>query len=105
MGIVRFVAVVLCGLAATPAFAGNAESGKRLANRWCSGCHSVEKSQEKQNDVPTFAAIAAKHGHDKSWIRAWLMTPHPAMPDMNLTRAEIDDVSAYLETFLSSKAE
>jgi len=29
-------------------------------------------------------------------LEAWLSTPHPTMPDMNLTRAEIDALIAYL---------
>ena len=29
-------------------------------------------------------------------LRAFLMTSHPPMPDLHLTRDEIDDVSAYI---------
>jgi hypothetical protein len=30
--------------------------------------------------------------------RAFLLAPHPPMPDLNLSRADIDDISAYLDS-------
>jgi cytochrome c len=32
-------------------------------------------------------------------LRAFLSHPHGAMPDLSLTRAEIDDLVGYIETF------
>jgi mono/diheme cytochrome c family protein len=31
-------------------------------------------------------------------IRGWLADPHPPMPNLNLSRQEIDDILAYLES-------
>jgi mono/diheme cytochrome c family protein len=45
---------------------------------------------------PTFRTVA---GHlDPGQLRAFLSHPHPPMPDLALTRAEIDDLIAYIET-------
>ena len=32
-------------------------------------------------------------------VRQWLNDPHPPMPNLPLTRAQIEDVVAYLGTF------
>lgn len=76
--------------------ASHSENGRRLAKAWCSGCHSVESTDQASDAAPTFASIAKSGGEDGAWLRAWLSAPHPAMPDMTLTREEIDDIVAYL---------
>jgi mono/diheme cytochrome c family protein len=76
--------------------ASHSENGLRLAKAWCSGCHSVESTDQASDAAPSFSSIAKSSGEDSAWLRAWLSAPHPAMPDMNLTRDEIDDIVAYL---------
>jgi len=41
--------------------------------------------------------IASNHLNPEE-LRAFLTRPHGAMPDLALTRAEIDDLIAYIET-------
>jgi mono/diheme cytochrome c family protein len=85
------------------ASAQDAERGHQIAERWCSACHAVDKNRVNRTEAPSFIGIAAKHRDDQRWMRAWLMVPHPSMPDMSLSRIEIDDVVAYLKTLPQSE--
>jgi mono/diheme cytochrome c family protein len=87
-----------CALAA-----GNGQAGRLLAQRWCSGCHAVPGAQAASDVAPSFASVAKAHKGDPSWVRAWLMTPHPPMEGINLTRQQIDDVTAYLQSLPSDR--
>jgi mono/diheme cytochrome c family protein len=77
--------------------AGNAAAGHQLAKQWCNTCHVVEESGAGPDTAPPFPVIAQKR-KDRAWVRAWLVSPHPPMPNLNLTRQEIDDVVAYLDS-------
>lgn len=77
--------------------AGEAEAGWQLARRWCAGCHVVDMAGYGTDSAPAFATVA-RDRTDRRWVRAWLEAPHPPMPNMNLSRGEIDDVIAYLDT-------
>jgi len=76
--------------------ADHREKGEIIAKRWCAACHLVAPDQTKANsDVPSFPAIARKVKSPKA-LAAFLTDPHPKMPDMNLTREEIEDLVAYI---------
>lgn len=78
------------------AFAADGAKGAIIAKRWCAACHLVSPDQKLANpDVPGFAAIARKNPSAKQ-LKAFLADPHPKMPDMSLTRSEIDDIVAYI---------
>ncbi|HUZ91264.1 MAG TPA: cytochrome c [Methylocella sp.] len=80
------------------AFAADAKQGEVIAKRWCAACHLVSPDQTRANsDAPSFAAIAHKK-LPAGQLKAFLMDPHPKMPDMNLTRSEIADIVAYIGT-------
>ncbi|HEX7970589.1 MAG TPA: c-type cytochrome [Stellaceae bacterium] len=94
-------ALLFSGLAAiaTPASAaGNAQAGHALAQVWCSSCHMVDTSGQGRDTAPPFADIAKRRTADRAWLRAWLISPHPPMPNFNLSRQEIDDIVAYLDS-------
>jgi mono/diheme cytochrome c family protein len=76
----------------------DASAGSQLAQRWCSNCHVVGQSQGRgtSTGAPPFAAVAEMPSTTAMSLRAFLMTPHGRMPDLHLTRDEIDDVSAYI---------
>lgn len=90
--------VMVGALMARPAFAGNAESGRALAEKWCTGCHIVGSSSNGSDVAPPFAGIAADPGKSRGHLEAWLATPHTAMPSMPLTRRDIDDLVTYIES-------
>src|SRR5690348_5890082 len=100
-GIVTLAAVIIgCGPGASAA--GNAEAGWQMARRWCSGCHVVDATGYGTDTAPPFVTIAQQRG-DRRWVRAWLQAPHPPMPNLNLSRGEIDDVIAYLDSLAAPK--
>jgi mono/diheme cytochrome c family protein len=78
--------------------AGNAEAGKELAARSCSACHALPSAASAADAARPFANIARAYKDDRRWIRAWLMNPHPPMKGLDLSRQQIDDIVAYLET-------
>lgn len=96
----KFVLIAaLAGAAlAAPANAADVNAGQAITQRWCSNCHVTDGAQRGQDAAPTLASIAERHAGDQGWLRAWLTSPHPPMPNLNLTRQEIDNVVAYLAT-------
>jgi mono/diheme cytochrome c family protein len=80
------------------AAAGDAAAGHALARQWCATCHVVDDQAKGPDTGPPFAAVAQGHGGDRSWVRAWLAAPHPPMSGIALTRQQIDDIVAYLDS-------
>jgi len=78
--------------------AGDPAAGRRLAERWCSGCHVIGPgaSGPASDAVPTFPAVARMGSTTEMSLRAFLQTPHPRMPNFQLSRQETDDVVAYI---------
>ena len=75
------------------------QHGENLARHWCAASHIVADDQTHGTDnVPTFAAIAAKADFDPARLASFLRDPHPKMPDMQLTTFESADLAAYIAT-------
>lgn len=91
-------AFVLLSTTSAALAAGNAAAGKRLAQQSCSSCHQVEASGTARDTAPPFPALATKVGKDAGWVRAWLNDPHPPMQGIDLSRRQIDDIVAYLQS-------
>jgi len=91
------LALIFAAACAAQAAAGDPDAGKRLTQQWCTGCHVVGSSGNTGTDAaPPLPVIAQQKGKDPQWIKAWLTQPHPPMPNLNLSRQEIDDITAYL---------
>lgn len=77
---------------------GDATTGDKLAETWCSNCHVVVPTARRgsSNGAPTFSAIARMTSTPPLSLRAFLQTPHNRMPDLQLSRNEIDDLIAYI---------
>lgn len=86
-------------LAAPPVPADPAK-GRRLAERWCAACHLVSADQKVASaDAPSFQALADAPNRTPDGIADFLTLPgttHSRMPDLALSRVEIDDITAYL---------
>jgi mono/diheme cytochrome c family protein len=84
--------------AVAQAEAGDPTQGQQLAQTWCSQCHLVDPhGQSRASDAtPSFAAIANMPSTTSLSLHAFLLTPHPPMPDFRLSRSQIDDVAAYI---------
>jgi mono/diheme cytochrome c family protein len=85
-------------MAGAPAYAGDPVEGREIAERWCSSCHVAPGGGGGTDAVPTLGGIARDPRHDPGWLRQWLNDPHPPMPDLHLSHAEIENVVAYLQT-------
>jgi mono/diheme cytochrome c family protein len=89
--------------AAGPAFpavaeAGDPDAGHALVKKWCENCHVVGPTQTQgtSTGAPTFTAIANMNTTTEMGLHVFLQTPHDRMPDLHLTRDEIDNVTAYI---------
>lgn len=83
-----------------PALArADAARGAQLAQLWCASCHVIGNAPPAQVQVgpPSFPVIA-KGKLPAAQLRGFLTKPHGAMPDLSLTRAEISDLVAYIES-------
>lgn len=94
-----FAVLIAATMPAGAALAANIEHGGDLARRWCASCHIVSADQQRASpDVPSFISLAKQADFDKARIINFLRDPHPRMPDLALTRAESDDLAAYIES-------
>ncbi len=95
LGIIGLLGLAVTAQAAAP----DVVHGKTIAKRWCAACHQVAPDQTPVNlDVPSFASVGRQEKLTPKVLTAFLSTPHPRMPDMNLTRGEIADVAAYIKS-------
>jgi mono/diheme cytochrome c family protein len=84
----------------TPASAAAADpaQGRLLANQWCTSCHVVEPGGPGVEVGPTFDSVANDPAVSPDRLRGWLAAPHPPMPDLNLSRLEIESIVSYIES-------
>ncbi len=83
--------------------AGDAAEGRRIAERWCVSCHAVAPKGTGPDAAPPFAALAADPAKTEGYLRAWLQAPHPPMPDLQLTRNEIENLVAYIRALAPAR--
>jgi mono/diheme cytochrome c family protein len=76
----------------------DAQRGHELAARLCANCHVIDRqtSSPIRADVPSFATIANRPGASAEHLAGRIIIPHPAMPGVPLTTAEIRDLVAYI---------
>jgi cytochrome c len=94
----RTATAMLLTLVALPAAAQSPGAGGALAERWCMGCHVIERepSTAVAGGVPSFAAIAAKPSTTADSLGQYLSTAHTYMPDFSLSRSEKNALVAYI---------
>lgn len=80
-------------------FEPSAVRGRQLAVRLCATCHLVDGSGKSAPEgVGTFRGIANRPGQSADRISNTLILPHIPTPGTQITREEIQDILAYLET-------
>jgi len=97
----KFFLLAAALVALLPSFAeasGDPDRGKVLARVWCANCHIVDPEGTGQDIAPPFPAIAQRGTPDQREARAFLLAPHPPMPNFDLARQQIDDIVAYLNS-------
>src|SRR3954451_12716497 len=87
------------------------DRGRAAAERWCADCHRLEPGDWRPSavavprpaerdpavvEVPSFRAVADDPAATEAALRAFLATPHAAMPELRLTHGQTDDVVAYI---------
>lgn len=92
------ISILLLAISSGMTHAQDPDAGHRLAETWCANCHVVTpgQSQATSTGAPTFQFIANQSAITPSALHAFLQTPHDRMPDLHLSRNEIDDVIDYI---------
>lgn len=80
-------------------YAADAEEGGRIARQWCSECHLIGPDEDSASDLaPPFKTIAKDDSKTDADLRGWLHDPHPPMPNLNLSRSEVEDLISYIRS-------
>ena len=96
---VRVSVGILAGVQSSVGLAGDANRGAELAQQWCASCHLVSEDQATAStEAPPFPTIARRSSDEISALAGFLADPHPPMPDLSLTREEIRNLLAYIES-------
>ncbi len=77
---------------------GDAAAGKDLATQWCASCHLVGDSGTTSDGGRPFATLAKDPNATPDRLSAFLTEPHGGMRGLSLSRQEIDDLVAYIES-------
>jgi len=89
--------LVILACTSQAVLAADPDKGSTLAQRWCTGCHVVSGDQVKGTDIaPSFASIAERPDFNQEKVAAFLLEPHPKMPNMALSPEETKDISAFI---------
>src|SRR6202521_3715156 len=84
--------------------AGDAKAGRDLVLRSCTSCHAVTDTSQASDGAPPLSYIARDNKERPAWIHGWLMDPHPPMPEIMLSRKQINDIIAYLDSLPVQKS-
>jgi cytochrome c len=98
--LIAMTSIAVASALAVPAQAApaNADAGRRLVMQSCISCHAAETSKAATDGAPPLSFVAKDNKQNPAWIRGWLMDPHPPMPGIMLSRQQIEDIIAYLDT-------
>jgi cytochrome c2 len=97
--------VLALSLSAGPALAaerGDPVAGRNLVERSCTVCHTTENARTARDTAPPLSVLAKDNKNNPGWLRGWLMDPHPPAPRISLSRQQIEDVIAYLDSLPAS---
>jgi mono/diheme cytochrome c family protein len=91
-------ATVLAAASAGAQQQPSARVGESLARQWCSSCHLVSADQRAPapDTAPPFASIAARPSATPGALRTLIQMPYPRMPQIALTRDEVEHIIAYI---------
>jgi len=84
---------------------GDARAGYAFARQVCSECHAVQKGQltSPHSRAPSFTTVANTPGMSEMTLRVWFQSPHPSMPNLDLTEQKGDDLIAYILSLKTRK--
>ena len=90
--------ILIVALLAAPVSRADDKIGESLARKWCGSCHEVGHGRVATDGAPAFKAVARRPGMTRDRLRNWLADPHPPMPNLGLSRQDIEDLIDYIET-------
>lgn len=95
----------LCSGNIAAQYLGDAARGASLAESWCVSCHIIDRrgTGHAVDHAPPFTAIAGNSSKSPKYLRRWLMTKHPQMPNLNLEHHEIEDLVVYIRSLSKKK--
>lgn len=96
--LVLVTAVLTSSIPASATPAGDAGAGRQLVLQSCSSCHAAGVAATVTDGARPLSFIAKDNKQRPAWIRGWLMDPHPPMPGNMLSRKQVDDIIAHLNT-------
>ena len=73
--------------------------GRQIAETECAACHLVKPGETglgRNLDAPAFQAVANLPSTNALALRVFLRSSHTAMPNIMLSDAEIDTLTAYI---------
>ncbi|PDT70321.1 cytochrome c [Bradyrhizobium sp. C9] len=72
-------------------------AGHRLAEGWCMECHVVGALATGAKKVPPdFVTVANRPSTTVLWLKVFLKTSHPTMPNIIIGPSEADDLANYI---------
>jgi mono/diheme cytochrome c family protein len=85
-------------IATSQGTSGDVANGLALAERLCVTCHVVKRDATGPiiAGVPSFPSIANRPDQTADRLSGRIMSPHPPMPTIALTAAQIRDLTAYI---------
>ena len=87
---------ICCLVVLRDAAGADPAAGRRMAAEWCANCHYIGDGAVAGDAAPAFAEIANRPDATPEGWRLWLQDPHPPMPNLALSRMEIDNLIAYI---------
>ena len=82
---------------ASGATTDGAATGHRLAEAWCSGCHSIDAATAGAgNGPPDFTAIAHRRSTTQLSLKVFFQTSHRSMPNLIIAPDQADDLTNYI---------
>lgn len=78
--------------------AGDSAMGRKLAQEWCTSCHIVGTGTKGADVGPPFATLAANPAKTETYLKNWIQSPHPPMPNFDLSTQDAEDLAAYIRS-------
>jgi cytochrome c2 len=76
---------------------GNASSGRRLAEAWCTECHAIDaRAAQRSRTGPAFTEVANRPSTTALSLNTFLRSVHRTMPNFIIERGDADDLVAYI---------
>ena len=89
--------LILATASAAAQDAGNPVAGQGLARQWCAECHDIGAAgAQAPTRGPPFEDIARMPSTTGLALSVFLRSPHATMPNITLTKAQSDDLVAYI---------